>query len=106
MSSEQSALAAQKEQARKKRRDDGMWKAVLGTVHGRYVINCILEEMTHCNHMSFVAENPHLTSFREGERHVGNLIMARAFTNRQNFFTIMRDEHLAREQGDKNAAAK
>ena len=99
----EAALAQKKERERKQRLDEDMWNAVLTTVQGRYVINCILEEMARAFHMSFDPSNPHMTSFREGRRDVGNKIMERAFTNRSNLLTIMRDEHQARMKGDQNA---
>ena len=96
-------LEQMKEVERRKARDNDYWSIVLGTEAGRYVINCILEEIAPVYRMSFSADNPHVTSFREGERNAGNKIMARAFTDRDSYYRIMREEHLARERGDKNA---
>ena len=79
--------------------DNEAWHKVLQTFEGRYVINCILEDMARPFAGSFHADNSRLTDFREGERNVGNKIIARAFgSGRSRFFTVMREEHEQRKE--------
>ena len=81
--------------------DRKFWGSVLDTKQGRYVINCILEEMTHVYAVSFDPSSTHVTAFREGERNVGNGIITRAFANRQELFSLMRTEHEDRLNNEK-----
>ena len=85
---------------RVKQYDENAWNAVLNTASGRYVINCILEKMTHPFEVSFSAENTRLTDFREGERNVGNKLIAHAFGKRQSLYNLMREEHAKRTNGE------
>ena len=92
-------VAKQKEHGlRSKRRNDNRWLTVLNTYEGRYVINCILEEMARPFEISFNPDNSRLTDFREGERNVGNQIIACAFGDRPALLNQMRDEHFKRKQ--------
>ena len=85
---------------RKQKNDIAYWDDVVNTYAGRYVINCILEEMAKPFNMSFNPDNPRVTDFREGERNVGNQIIGRAFMDRSQLFNKMRDEHLQRQKGE------
>ena len=80
--------------------DENAWNDVLDTVSGRYVINYILEKMTHPFAVSFSAESARLTDFREGERNVGNKLIAHAFGKRQSLYNLMREEHAKRTNGE------
>ena len=81
-----------------KRRNDGLWLSVLNSYEGRYVINCILEEMARPFELSFNPDSPRLTDFREGERNVGNQIIARAFGDHPTLMDKMRDEYIERKK--------
>ena len=81
-----------------KRRNKELWLTVLKSYEGRYVINCILEEMSRPFELSFNPDNSRLTDFREGERNVGNQIIAHAFENHPALMSQMRDEHLERKK--------
>ena len=94
-------VAAQKELSDSlKRRDSNAWVSVLNSYEGRYVINCILEEMARPFELSFNPDNSRLTDFREGERNVGNRLIARAFEDRPHLMDKMRDEYLERKKGE------
>ena len=83
---------------RTKQRNEVLWLTVLKSYEGRYVINCILEEMARPFELSFNPDNSRLTDFREGERNVGNQIIARAFGDRPALLNQMRVEHLERKK--------
>ena len=97
--SEQDVAEGKRGRRYRRRVDIAMWDAVLDTVAGRYVINCILEEMSRPFAGSFDAQNPRLTDFREGERNVGNKLISRAFGKRPQLFNLMREEHAKRQDG-------
>ena len=86
-----------------KQRDANLWAAVLDLYAGRYVINCILENMARPFEISFNPDNSRLTDFREGERNVGNMLIARAFGDHPELLNRMRDEHNEREKELNNA---
>ena len=86
--------------ARVKAKDDAIWAHVLNTYEGRYIVNYILEEMARPFELSFNPDNSRLTDFREGERNVGNQLIARAFSDHPSLFNLMRDEYLERKKGD------
>ena len=83
----------------RERYDIQAWDEVLSTETGRYVINNILE-MSRPFAGSFDAQNVYVTAFREGERNVGNKVIAHAFDTRLRLFTLMREEHIKRQNGD------
>ena len=92
-------VARQRERMlRTERRNEAFWLTVLKSYEGRYVINCILEEMARPFELSFNPDNSRLTDFREGERNVGNQIIARAFGERPVLLNQMRTEHLERKK--------
>lgn len=82
-------------------RDRSCWDEVLSTEAGRYVINYILENFSKPFQMSFNSNSVRLTDFREGERNVGNAILAHAFVDRDDLFIKMRQEHVKRMESDK-----
>ena len=89
----------EKRRKQAQRYDEEAWGEVLHNPAGRYVINCVLEEMSKPFAASFNPDSARLTDFREGERNVGNKLIARAFGGkRQHYFTMMRDEHAKREE--------
>ena len=83
--------------------DKKMWDVVLDTYEGRYVINFILETFTHPYELSFDENSERLTVFREGERNVGNAIIAHAFKE-TTVYSRMRREHSQRLEKEKNNA--
>ena len=92
-------VAAQELQAERiKHRDANLWTQVLSSYEGRYVINCILENMARPFAISFNPDNSRLTDFREGGRNVGNMLIAHAFGDRPKLMDKMRDEHAEREK--------
>ena len=96
---EQHVKASQGKRRRRKHYDAAAWNEVLSTYEGRYVINAILE-MARPFAASFSLENARLTDFREGERNVGNKLIAHAFKGRQSSFSLMREEHAKRTNGE------
>ena len=86
---------ALRNERQRNRYDNEAWNKVLGTVEGRYIVNAIIE-MAHSFEISFNADNPRLTDFREGERNIGNKLIAHAFQGRQHLFSKMRAEHAQR----------
>ena len=93
---EEHVKTAKRNQRSKKQYDEMCWDMVLNSPEGRYVINSILE-MARPFAASFSLDNPRLTDFREGERNIGNKLIAHAFQGkRQALFTRMSDECIAR----------
>jgi hypothetical protein len=74
---------------------------VLATREGRAVLWAILIE-AGVYHISFDASNPHVTSFNEGRRNVGNRLLARIRLASSEKLAIMEQE-AQKAQEDMNA---
>ena len=76
-------------------RDIAVLARVLDSAHGRHVIWAILEK-AGIHRTSFAGEATHLTAFKEGQRDIGNQLLAECLTARPQCYNVMRDEAEAR----------
>lgn len=85
--------AARKKSARRNKKRYEVVNALMQHKDGRRWIYEILERC-HIYTTSFVQGDPHATSFREGERNVGNSLLIDILTAAQDEYTLMMREAL------------